>query len=54
MQNIQTGIRHSVGKSYEVLDEAEITRLKHIERSEAFFKSPGVLRFPPYVVLVNL
>eukprot|EP01118_Nematostelium_gracile_P018095 TRINITY_DN791_c0_g1_i1.p1 TRINITY_DN791_c0_g1~~TRINITY_DN791_c0_g1_i1.p1 ORF type:complete len:276 (+),score=81.59 TRINITY_DN791_c0_g1_i1:250-1077(+) len=47
MQNIQTGIRQSVGKSSNLIDGNSLRQLKHIERSEAFFKSPNVLRFPP-------
>eukprot|EP01119_Soliformovum_irregulare_P021901 TRINITY_DN7378_c0_g2_i1.p1 TRINITY_DN7378_c0_g2~~TRINITY_DN7378_c0_g2_i1.p1 ORF type:complete len:541 (-),score=162.96 TRINITY_DN7378_c0_g2_i1:666-2288(-) len=46
MQNIQTGIRHYVGKNGEVMDPAMLKAVENIESSPLFFNSPSVLRFP--------
>jgi hypothetical protein len=50
MQNIQTGIRHSVGKSgqlYREQDLQRIAQLQEFEKYEQLYKSPKVLVFPP-------
>ncbi len=49
MQNIQIGIRHNVGKQGELIDESEMDKVKDIHKHESFFRSPKVMRFPPYV-----
>ena len=57
MQNIQTGIRHSVGKSgqlYREQDLQRIAQLQEFEKYEQLYKSPKVLVFPPYVNLVYI
>ena len=46
MQNIQTGIRHYVGKSSQVILQADL--VKQNAQDQELFKSPKALAFPPY------
>ena len=53
MQNIQIGLRHSVGKSSQLYREQDIERIaqiKEFEKYEQLYKSPNILEFPPYVL----
>lgn len=46
MQNIQTGIRHYVGKSSEVILQSDLNKQNPLDQE--LFKSPKALAFPPY------